>query len=48
VAQARHNLTQVGHGDPVAAADIDPAQQGDMGRHAVICPWLNVLAPLWH
>lgn len=28
----------VGHGDPVAAAHIDPAQQGDMGRHAVILP----------
>jgi hypothetical protein len=38
VAQPQHNLTQVGHGDPVAAADIDPAQQGDMGRHAVILP----------
>jgi hypothetical protein len=48
VAQPQHNLTQVGHGDPVAAADIDPAQQGDMGRHAVILPLAQRLAPLWH
>lgn len=44
----RHTLTQVGHGDPVAAADVDPAQQGDKGRHAVICHRLDRLASRWH
>jgi hypothetical protein len=48
VAQAKHNLAQIGHGDPVAAADVDPAQQCDMGRHAVMLPSLDGLASRWH
>jgi hypothetical protein len=44
MAQAKHNLAQIGHGDPVAAADVDPAQQCDMGRHAVILSSLDG----WH
>jgi hypothetical protein len=48
VAHAKHNLAQRRHGDRVAAADVDPAQQGDMGRHAVIVPSLDGLASRWH
>jgi hypothetical protein len=44
VAQAQHDLTQVGHGDPVAAADIHPAQQGDM----VGMPSFGIGSTGWH
>jgi hypothetical protein len=51
VAKTQHDLTQVGHGDSVAAADVDPAQQGDVGRHAGILPWTRPTgaapAPRW-